>query len=343
MGTACVGDPPSPNKSASQSNGGSSSRADAAKETDSKSTQAGINAPAAAKDAGVMASEQSNGGSSGMQYADAGPEGGASGKTQGGHGGTATPAMASSMAGASATMKCWLAPNTDACDQCIASRCDAVCIDCGNDEGCHAFWDCALDCEDDTACNNRCTRQLSQRSLQRSAALATCITDTCGSPCGWARIGDFCDSSDQCVNGMCLANSCTLNCQTDADCGTNSSGAANLCLPSQVNGTLCFPGCRTAADCGRFPGRSCLSNGTVGVCSAASNTTMSSGSSDCRTCVSMQCGPQWNACLNDAGCKTWSSCDCSDGSCSCSAMLSSASLAIVEQIAACLQQRCPQC
>jgi hypothetical protein len=343
LGSACVGEEPQPNRTKTAA----TTASDAGKAGSSSADEA-AHKPAEPTPKPAVAADTAAQGGAGSASKESGGAAGAS-KESGGSSGASKPAasMASGASGGGAAATepstCFINFKGNACGQCLAHDCDAACIDCGGDAGCRKVWECLPGCGNDTQCVDSCAQGLSERSQQRIGNLSKCF-DQCASACGLVQIGDHCTDNKQCSNSMCLASSCTTYCSSDAECGANTAGNANLCLLSSANVSTCFPGCRSQADCQAFPGRQCLTDGTRSVCATPPAGMMSSGSGACQDCLAAQCRSQLTACSNDQGCLQYLNCQCTDSQCSnCTAAVPAASQQIILALATCVQQRCPSC
>jgi len=143
------------------------------------------------------------------------------------------------------------------CNSCFASHCTQACELCGGDQECNAVLVCLNLCA-----TSDCEYQCESRGLPGSSlALLThvlwdpngCLYESCRAQCTTpGRTGDACVVGADCASGQCTASDgqegwCTRSCATDAQCETDSNGAATWCAAGQ-----CSPGCATDADCSSF-------------------------------------------------------------------------------------------
>ncbi len=80
-------------------------------------------------------------------------------------------------------------------------------------------------------------------------------------------LGDPCFDNTECTRGTCGGEWCTEPCTTNGECGMNSVGQTNFCVPNTNGELICVPGCSTQSDCDNFEGTTC----TMSLCTESAD------------------------------------------------------------------------
>jgi hypothetical protein len=193
-----------------------------------------------------------------------------------GRGAPCSGGSATDGADSDASPMCPASPQDDACTACSKQRCcaerrtceaDPPCIQCINS----GQTDCLSQSPNGTAAINcdllSCAEACGLVGGDGGSPADSGASDGPSGP-GNKKNGDRCAAATECVSGICTAKLglpgqplqflwCSSYCQHSADCGSNSAGIPDVCIPNNLGRGSCFLTCASDADCMQFPGTIC--------------------------------------------------------------------------------------